>query len=75
MPLTAHGTIRWLRPSTPTRTAPCSHRRYLPRPADLPEQMRAVADILSTSAQPLDLDALAMLGRARCEGTSRWCRA
>jgi hypothetical protein len=40
----------------------------LPWPADLPAQMRAVADALSTSAQPLDEDALA----ARFTGRGPW---
>ena len=40
----------------------------LPWPADLPAQMRAVADALATSAQPLDEDALA----SRFTGRGPW---
>ncbi|MEY4908537.1 MAG: hypothetical protein RL260_2255, partial [Pseudomonadota bacterium] len=40
----------------------------LPWPADLPEQMRAVADALAASAQPLDEDALA----GRFTGRGPW---
>lgn len=40
----------------------------MPWPADLPAQMRAVADALATSAQPLDEDALA----ARFTGRGPW---
>jgi hypothetical protein len=36
-----------------------------PWPATLPEQMRAVADLLATSAQPLELDAIATRFKGR----------
>lgn len=52
--------------SAPAATAAPATRQ--PWPADLPEQMRAVADTLATSAQPLDLDALA----ARFTGRGPW---
>ena len=52
--------------SAPAATATPATRQ--PWPADLPEQMRAVADTLATSAQPLDLDALA----ARFTGRGPW---
>lgn len=48
-----------------TAAAPASRQ---PWPADLPAQMRAVADALATSAQPLDEDALA----ARFTGRGSW---
>ena len=48
-----------------TAAAPASRQ---PWPADLPAQMRAVADALATSAQPLDEDALA----ARFTGRGPW---
>ena len=48
-----------------TAAAPASR---MPWPADLPAQMRAVADALATSAQPLDEDALA----ARFTGRGPW---
>ncbi|MET3604808.1 hypothetical protein ABIC99_002632 [Sphaerotilus sulfidivorans] len=52
--------------SAPAATAtPATRQPWL---ADLPEQMRAVADTLATSAQPLDLDALA----ARFTGRGPW---
>ncbi|WP_338415233.1 DNA methyltransferase [uncultured Sphaerotilus sp.] len=50
-------------PATPA--APAARQ---PWPADLPAQMRAVADALSTSAQPLDEDALA----SRFTGRGPW---
>lgn len=49
----------------PPTAAPAAR---MPWPADLPAQMRAVADVLSTSAQPLDEDALA----ARFTGRGPW---
>ena len=52
--------------SAPAATATPATRQ--PWPADLPEQMRAVADTLATSAQPLDEDALA----ARFTGRGPW---
>lgn len=52
--------------SAPAATATPATRQ--PWPADLPAQMRAVADTLATSAQPLDLDALA----ARFTGRGPW---
>ena len=48
-----------------TAAAPTTRQ---PWPADLPAQMRAVADALATSAQPLDEDALA----ARFTGRGPW---
>ncbi len=36
-----------------------------PWPATLPEQMRAIADLLATSAQPLELDAIATRFKSR----------
>ena len=50
----------------PAPTAAPASRQ--PWPADLPAQMRAVADALATSAQPLDEDALA----ARFTGRGPW---
>ncbi|MGL4187811.1 MAG: class I SAM-dependent DNA methyltransferase, partial [Sphaerotilus sulfidivorans] len=50
---------------TPAVAAPAARQ---PWPADLPAQMRAVADALATSAQPLDEDALA----ARFTGRGPW---
>ena len=52
--------------SAPAATATPATRQ--PWPADLPAQMRAVADALATSAQPLDEDALA----ARFTGRGPW---
>lgn len=51
--------------ATPPPATPATRQ---PWPAELPEQMRAVADTLATSTQPLDLDALA----TRFTGRGPW---